>query len=119
MGCCHSASKNGASIDRAQPALVKQREEDSGGDVDLHFDFNDCKQVERDVQRQEERRRSEEAARIAEKERMEQQRLAKLRAKEEDQQLSWAAHDEEMARERARIRAESEQTTAAADVLTL
>lgn len=117
MGCCHSTSDSPdgpggvAVVDhRVQPGAARKASKAYDDDsVQLTFDFGDCQMVEQSF-KAEERRRSAAEQELRRALEMEEQRRRELsRSRMDDQEVQWQAHEEDMQREQAQIRAESER----------
>jgi septin family protein len=148
MGCCHSSAKGGRSHavedDASVTHLQSQRRKSTGlvgggganhscgnqyngsdDGVSLTFDIQDCKEVEQSFKKEEQKRLAEERQQRELEERQQKRRLEESNSRMEDQEVQWKAHDEEMEREQAQIRAQSESAAAhragddEANVLTL
>lgn len=128
MGCCHSSGqgRSNAVEDSSVTHLQSQRRKSNGtltantsnnhyngsdDGVHLTFDMQDCKEVEKTFKKEEQKRLAEESENRERENRQQKRRLEESQSRMEDQEVQWKAHDEEMEREQAQIRAQSERST--------
>lgn len=117
MGCWHSTSTTSprrddsvaSPLQRAQKTTSTNSNRNDDADVMLVFDARDCKQVEVQSKKYEEKRHLREIEEKREREEALRRKNEENKAREEAQKEDWDAFDKEMVAERQRIRAESQR----------